>query len=328
MPIQRSMVMPCVWLAILASRLVAQERTEEDVRAISREVLQERVIAAMPQTGGAHGVFVDKNGFWTCVGYEFGTGNWYFARSDPAQQRLWGRDSRGYYSSDPLGGALVPEAGWREERSYRMDNYFPQIGLLTLLRDDSVEVEVKRSDDTGGWVVTIQLPRALRFPTTEELPDAEVKRWSTGGSVLRPAVYQVDQDLAVRAYTYPATPSIEAPRLRTLEYDVAPESPGGFQVVSQWGGFRLAELSLVPASARSFDRTAVFAEMRDRREADRVRDRVPVVTAEYADEHPELRPAPIEGGGGSSWVIGGAAAGAGLLAILLGVVAWLRNRQS
>ena len=318
----------CVWAVVMAHSAAAQDGSLQGRTVLSRESLADQLAAQMPQSGGVHAVFLDEHGYWTCVGYEFGTEHWYFTRSDPSQQRLVGRDAEGHYSNDPIGAALVEQPDWGQGHSYRLDAYFPQIGLLTLLRDETVDAKIAKNEESGGWSVTFELPRGLRFPAADDLPNAEVTRWSGGGSVLRPAVYELDQNLAVLTYTYPVTPSRDAPRLRTREYDLAPESSEAFQVVSQSGGLRLSAFTLVPEGSQSFSRPAVFAQMRTRREGDRVRDRVPVVTAEYADAHPELRPTPIKESIRSIWLTGGAIAGAGLLAILLGIGAWLRHRHS
>ena len=313
---------------IITYPLVAYSRQSQETDFEVRDALMASIQTAWPSSGGVHAVYVDPNNFWTRVGYEFSTGNWYYARSDPAQRLLCGRDDSGFYCSDPIGRELSEQPDWDAASSRLLDNYFPQVGLTQLLENTTIDVIIERLDDMNGWRCTFALPRGNRFPPEDNLPDAELQRWSTDGSILRPAVYELDADHFVHSFTFPLTPKRSQPKLRTLEYRTASNSPEGFQVVSEFGGFALTECSVSSRQQRKFDRAQVFESIVHWRLEDRERDRTLVLSSKYADEHPEFRPEPIEGTPRPSWTTAGAFVGAGVVLVLLGTGAWWKARQA
>ena len=258
------------------------------------------------------------------VGYDFASGAWYrvwqfkemIAGIDPGGEAYTASEA----SAEPLPGETFSGSSWL------LDTVMPQVGLVDVLRDKRWPVRIEAEGD--GMKVTASLPRGSRMPV-ESLPSAEIERWGGPDGMLRDVVYVLRDDLSVASRTRPTSHNPRDPRTKTEVFDVAPCSPGGFQVVQTHpspGGMTLIDCVVETTDAgRLFERQSVVDRAIEKRIA---RPEItPVISAAQADAEPD-QPTPIRGERRAMTTSSLAWVGAGGVLVLLGLAAWWRARRA
>lgn len=256
--------------------------------------------------------------------FHFESNAWYLLRVDGMNMTVGVDPSGVQYSGRPKDTSLrpraKPESGW----SSRIDPMFPGFMLRELLKDSPDDCSIAREEDQGLRLV-FSLPRGMRGLRLEELPQAEVERWGGSERLQRDFVVRVDRDLMVTELSGPLRSTEIGSERPLVPVDAfACEGAGGFQVSGRCPPpletVEIISCRYDPAATREmFEMHAVEKRWIERRIA--LPNRRPV---EYPDSA-KTETVPIDGGRRASF---GSAAFilAGCTLLVIGVIAWIRNR--
>lgn len=319
------MVICAVFGALIARGVFAQTTDATDAAADNRLRLADRIEEDWPQSGHFVARFQDKLGNDLEVGYDFESRAWF--RISHHEEGVSGRDpaGRGFSGRAAIDG--VKEQVPHEGADWLLDNVFPELGLVGVLRDTRRSVTIRERPD-GGWEVVASLPRASRYPI-EGLHAVEIERWGGPQGMFRDVVYLVRPDRTVESITAPTRHTAQDPRVITREFDVSADSPPGFQVVRTHpppGEMALTSIRFGDEPTEDvFSREGVLRRAIDRR-VER-HQRIPVISAAQADAEPD-QPTPIRGERRAMTTSSLAWVGAGGVLVLLGLAAWWRARRA
>lgn len=315
----------CVMFAVTlcAASTALCQGLEGAATAEERGALAQRLQSRWPTQGAIHLRYANENRRNHLeVGFDFSTGAWY---------RLWQYEMVTGVTPDGAaynGHATISQPDTGESLqgvSWLLDSVVPQLGLVEILNDGRWPVRIEDVD--GVLRVTAMLPRGSRMPI-ESLSAAEIDRWGGREGMLREVSYLLRADLTVASRSRPTYHDIRDPRTKIEEFDIATESPDGFQVVRTHpppGEMVLIECSMDPiGSSRAFDADSVVARAIARRREDP--QVTPVVTAEQADADPQ-RPTPVSGSP-AGWPAGAGLVAGGVVLVLLAAGAWWRAKRA